>query len=256
MPKKLTKEEFIERANKIHKGRYDYSKVEYVNCETKVCIICPKHGEFWQTPQMHTKGGGCQYCAKEKLKKHVLGVGVNDLSQATSQKTVFARNCWCFWRRMLQRCYDTKYHKMRPTYIGCYVCNEWLTFSNFKKWFDKHYIEGWCLDKDILVKGNKVYSPQTCCFVPQCINTLFIKNDASRGDLPIGVTRNKNGFLPQMSRYGAKWKGKTCRNMEDAFKSYKENKEIYIKELAEKYKDQLEPRVYEALYNYKVEITD
>lgn len=62
MPKKLTKEEFIKKANEKHNGKYEYSKVEYVNAKTKVCIICPKHGEFWQTPNAHTKGQGCPKC--------------------------------------------------------------------------------------------------------------------------------------------------------------------------------------------------
>ena len=60
--KKLTTEEFIERSKKIHNGKYDYSKVEYVNNHTKVCIICPEHGEFWQTPANHLLGKGCSKC--------------------------------------------------------------------------------------------------------------------------------------------------------------------------------------------------
>lgn len=62
MSKKLTKEEFIKKANEVHKGKYNYDNVEYVNCDTKVCIICPDHGEFWQTPYNHTRGQGCQKC--------------------------------------------------------------------------------------------------------------------------------------------------------------------------------------------------
>ena len=64
--KKLTIEEFIGKANKVHNGKYDYSKVEYKNSQTKVCIICDKHGEFWQTPAMHLYGNGCPKCKGEK----------------------------------------------------------------------------------------------------------------------------------------------------------------------------------------------
>ena len=63
MSKKLTTEEFVLRARKIHGNKYDYSKVNYVNNRTKVCIICPEHGEFWQTPKNHIKGQGCNKCA-------------------------------------------------------------------------------------------------------------------------------------------------------------------------------------------------
>lgn len=61
--KKVTTEDFIKKAREIHGDRYDYSKVNYVNNETPVCIICPEHGEFWQTPYNHVKGCGCQKCA-------------------------------------------------------------------------------------------------------------------------------------------------------------------------------------------------
>ena len=65
MPKKKTKEEFIQDAREKHNGKYDYSKVEYVNAKTKVCIICPEHGEFEQTPNNHLSGQGCPTCANE-----------------------------------------------------------------------------------------------------------------------------------------------------------------------------------------------
>ena len=64
-------EEFIEKARKIHGDKYDYSKVEYVNAWTKVCIICPKHGEFWQTPHQHLSGYGCSKCKQSKLEKEI-----------------------------------------------------------------------------------------------------------------------------------------------------------------------------------------
>ena len=63
MPKKKTKEEFIQEATEKHKGKYDYSKVEYVNSQTKVCIICPEHGEFWQRPHDHIRCCGCSKCS-------------------------------------------------------------------------------------------------------------------------------------------------------------------------------------------------
>lgn len=71
MPKRLTKENFIERAKKIHNDKYDYSKVEYVNNSTKVCIICPEHGEFWQTPDSHLRGRGCPICRWKKAKNSI-----------------------------------------------------------------------------------------------------------------------------------------------------------------------------------------
>lgn len=81
------------------------------------------------------------------------------------------------WQNMLRRCYDESYQEKHPTYIGCEVVEEWHNFQNFAKWYDENYyeIEGQImdLDKDILVIGNKIYSPETCLFVPQSINKLF-----------------------------------------------------------------------------------
>lgn len=63
----LTKETFIEKAQAIHGDKYDYSKVKYVNNHTKVCIICPEHGEFWQLPNNHIKGRGCRLCGLQSV---------------------------------------------------------------------------------------------------------------------------------------------------------------------------------------------
>lgn len=96
---------------------------------------------------------------------------------------------------MMRRCYDPKYHEKEPTYKGCEVCKEWLNFQMFAEWYYKnHYeIEGQriCLDKDILLKGNKIYSADTCIFVPHRINSLFVKSYKLRGELPIGVSYHK-----------------------------------------------------------------
>ena len=67
---KNKKEIFIEKANKRHNGKYTYDKVEYINSQRKVCIICPEHGEFWQTPAAHVRGRGCPVCSNSKRGKH------------------------------------------------------------------------------------------------------------------------------------------------------------------------------------------
>ena len=69
---KNKKESFIEKSNKKHNGKYNYSKVEYINSQRKVCIICPEHGEFWQTPVAHVRGHGCPICSNHKRGKHTV----------------------------------------------------------------------------------------------------------------------------------------------------------------------------------------
>ena len=66
-------EEFISNARSVHGEKYDYSKVEYINNKTKVCIICPEHGEFWQTPNSHLSGNGCKKCSVNKIKESLSG---------------------------------------------------------------------------------------------------------------------------------------------------------------------------------------
>ena len=95
------------------------------------------------------------------------------------------------WYHMLMRCYDPKYQEKHTTYRGCKVEDYLLNFQHMCEWLDDNYYEipgeKMCLDKDILCKGNKIYSRETCIFVPQKINTLFIKCNNSRGKDPIGV---------------------------------------------------------------------
>jgi hypothetical protein len=99
------------------------------------------------------------------------------------------------WSNIFKRCYDKTQLIKYPTYQGCEVYEKWHCFQTFAKWFDENYYECndevMCLDKDILYKGNKIYSPYTCVFVPNRINVLFTKSDSARGDYPIGVSYYK-----------------------------------------------------------------
>ena len=163
------------------------------------------------------------------------------------------------WKQMLARCYCESYVKKTPTYKDAEVCDEWKRFSAFKEWFDEHYIDGYCLDKDILVKGNKVYSPQTCCFVPNEINALLIKHDSKRGKYPIGVSKHGNKYCARVNKYkeGSVWIG-TYNTPEEAFNAYKDAKEKYIQQQAKLYYNngKITKLVYNALLNYRVNIKD
>lgn len=256
MVKKLTTNEFITKAKKVHGDFYDYSKVEYINAHTNVCIICPIHGDFLQTPNSHLRGCGCWLCRNKtigkKAVKKVRGFGVLDILGFSHT------NAYAYWHRMLERCYSEEYQSRMPTYKGCSVCEEWLLFSNFLEWFKMHYKEGCELDKDLLVKGNKIYSPNTCCFVPQEINKLIIKNDKKRGDLPIGVSRLKNKYVAHIFYDGKPHTIGVYTTIHDAFNKYKFVKEERIKNIAKKYYEEgkIEKCVYDALMRYEVNIND
>ena len=172
------------------------------------------------------------------------------------------------WVAMIQRCYDPYYLNKYQSYIDCYVCDEWLCFQNFAKWFYKNYYEInneiMHLDKDILYKGNKIYSPQTCVFVPNNINVLFCKRNKLRGKCVIGVywdvERSKfvsvcSVFEKERNKAKHKFIGRYNSEVE-AFMAYKQFKENHIKQVADEYKDLIPKELYNAMYEYEVEIND
>ena len=170
------------------------------------------------------------------------------------------------WMHMLERCYDKKLHEKRPTYIGCTVSEEWHNFQNFAKWYYNSYYEiesqKMHLDKDILYKGNKVYSPNTCIFVPERINTLFTKRQNKRGESVIGTSPKNGKYVVQCHLINPKTEESKQEHLgyyntqEKAFEIYKYYKEKNIKEVADYYKEQIPQILYNALYNYEVEIYD
>ena len=164
------------------------------------------------------------------------------------------------WHDMMNRCYNEKFHERHPQYEGCIVCEEWLNYSNFKVWFDQNKIPGMSLDldKDILFKGNKVYSPDTVAFVPHVINTLFINRKRSRGDYPVGVyyDNSKKKYRAEMMFLGKQIKLGDFDTTESAFARYKQYKEDFIKDMAELHKNKIPQKVYDAMMNWKIEIDD
>ena len=178
------------------------------------------------------------------------------------------------WSHMLRRCYDPYYLNEHPTYRDCIVCEEWHNFQNFAKWYEENYYE--CndeqmqLDKDILIKGNKIYSPNTCILVPKRINSLLTKSDALRGEYPIGVYYRFKKVEQYEYHYlevgcgvieNGKKKHKVLKTLPldkpfQAFSIYKQFKEKYIKQIADEYKELIPQKLYEALYKWEVEIND
>lgn len=163
------------------------------------------------------------------------------------------------WRDMLRRCYSPKYHADFPSYIGCSVHSDWHNFQNFCE--DYIHMIGepnFVLDKDILIKGNKLYSKETCCLVPAPLNNLLTKSNRNRGNSPIGVSRHK-----QTQKYEVRLRINN-KNLylglfdteEEAFAIYKMGKQNHIKHMARVFESKLDPKVYTALINYKVEIHD
>lgn len=250
--RKMTTEEFIRRAREIHGDKYDYSFAKYESPETKVKLICKKHGEFFITPHSLLRGGGCKRCGYNSNKKLLFGVGINDIDGNISECGKHFPY-YVHWKSMLNRCYNTKRERIYKNYKDCSVCDEWKYLSNFKKWFEENYVDGYELDKDILVKGNKIYSPSTCCFVPKEINNV-IKRSVKRlkRKYPC-VIENKNGtYCVTMKKRYKKITIAGIKSFQDAVNIYNEEKTKYIHELADEYykKNMITEKVYDALKGY------
>lgn len=204
-----------------------------------------------------------QGLVKDRLSRSICGVGITgDIELKVNGQYLKE---YMIWKGVLRRCYSEYCHNTRPTYAECSMSKDFQYFPYFMEWCSKQTGFGslddkgrpFTLDKDILIKGNKLYSEDACCFVPYEINNSFLKRGNKRGEYLIGVCKRKDRFIALLSRGNSiqKFLGSFATEIE-AFNAYKQAKEAHIKSLAEKWKDQIDLRVYEALVKYEVEITD
>ena len=202
------------------------------------------------------KGG-----VKDPYSPSVYGVGITGTKY---HPTVNGRDTkeYALWYSMLKRCYNDAYKKQRPAYIGCEVSENFKSYEYFYEWCNEQIgfgNDGFELDKDLLIKGNKVYSETTCVFLPQEINTLLVKREALRGEHLIGVSWNNanKAFKAMVCKNKGKQEYLGCFKTElEAFNAYKKAKESFVKEQAEKWKSQIDERAYKALMDYEVSIDD
>ena len=198
---------------------------------------------------------------KDPYLPSVYGVGILGVKYQTKIDGISTKE-YVLWKNMLERCYSDSFKKRRPTYEGCKVSENFLHYEYFYEWCHKQIgfsNKGWHLDKDLLIKGNKVYSEDSCIFLPREINQLLVKCTASRGKYLIGVCwcNTKKAFVARVGRSKGKQEHLWYFNTEiEAFNAYKQAKEAFIKEQANKWESQIDDRAYNALMNYTVEITD
>jgi len=194
---------------------------------------------------------------KSLYDKSIYGVGYIGVGKYKPR----SKQYYC-WASMLGRCYDKNYLNKYPTYQDCTVCEEWNNFQNFGEWYDQNYYEinneKMCLDKDILIKGNKIYSPNTSVFVPEKINTLFEKGNSSQNYKGVTKLIQKKSikYNARCFNNGGKTYIGTFNNIYDAFEAYKYFKENLFKEIADYYKLYIPINVYKAMYEFNIEITD
>ena len=220
-------------------------------------VYFPEYDYVYKNTRYDAFNKGQIRCPFERTFYHTGYIGEGSYKAKVNGKPT---KCFKTWNGMLERCYSSKFQSNHPTYIDCRVCDEWHNFQNFAQWYEENYYEvngeQMELDKDILNKKNKVYNPQYCMFVPKYINTLILKNDKHRGDLPIGVNYSKGYYMARLStKQERKYLG-LYPTPRQAFQVYKTEKEKYIKQIADEYRDFIPLKLYNALYRYEVEITD
>lgn len=191
--------------------------------------------------------------------KSVYGVGYLGEGKYYSRTEGKLLKCYDTWHSLLRRSYWKGYHASEQSYKDVTVCEEWHNFQNFAQWFEESYkphMEGWHLDKDILQTGNKIYSPETCVFVPQEINKFFIKKKIKDNGLPLGVQVNHYSYKAEVGVGDKQKRIKSFPSIAEAFSFFKFEKESYAKRLAIKWENILDYRVCQVLMNYNVEIAN
>ena len=238
------------------KSSGDFKVLKYNNAKN-VEIQFLKTGYETTVQLVQVKSGN----VKDRYLPSVYGVGIIGAKHPVTINNVLTKE-YVLWVHMLQRCYSDSFKKKRPTYEGCKCSENFKSYEYFYEWCHKQIgsdNEGWHLDKDLLIKGNKIYSENTSIFLPQEINSLLSKSTVTRGKHLIGVYWNKKDkvFVAQVRKNKGKQEWLGCFNTEiEAFNAYKQAKECFIKEQAEKWKDKIDERAYEALMNYEVSIDD
>lgn len=224
--------------------------IEYKNSHN--LIIKFSDGNIKKTTYSHLQTGN----VRNPYYRWICGVGyIGEGPYKPSIKSVKG-TIYNTWHSILQRCYDPIKQKKIPTYIGCIVCDEWLCFQNFADFYTKNNPYNFHIDKDLLVKGNKIYSPDTCCFVPPVINNSLIKVNRK-------IYKYLDGIITKYGRYTSSitinqkhiFLG-NYNTPEEAFISYKRAKEEQLKYLANQWKDKISIQAYNALINYEVEILE
>lgn len=191
----------------------------------------------------------------------VQGVGVYIKGKYRSTRQAKKTREYTVWEKMLERCYSKSFQEKRPTYLGCTVSENFKDFQFFADWCNKQIGFGnndWQLDKDIIIRGNKLYGEENCVFVPMEINCLLLSSKVNRGNCPIGVHFDKQAgkYRPSVSIGKKTIHLGSYDCIVSAFMAYKMAKEEHIRAVACKYRFSIDDRVYNTLLKWEVNIDD
>ena len=244
----------VERINKISVGDVYPVKggtITIIEKKSRYEILVKhndEHGhEMWTRQDAVEKG-----MVKNPFYRDVQGVGYMGAGEYVASKDYKVTEEYRRWCGMMQRGYNQNTKKKHPTYEDCTVCKEWHNFQNFAEWYTNQfgYRKGFHLDKDILVEGNKTYSPETCCLVPISLNSFFSGNKKIDEEIPTGVSKNPSGsFTARIYINGKKKTLGTFKDIDMASNSYRAARKTWASELAERFKKDIDPKTYLAIIN-------
>lgn len=180
-------------------------------------------------------------------------MGYGSFKSRINKKRVHANAVWV---SMITRCYDKKYQVNSPTYKDCVVCDDWHNYQNFAKWYteNEYYGLGYELDKDLLFKGNRIYSPETCVLIPRELNTCLLYSiNRSDNGLPMGVSKVRDRYTASISIEGKTNFIGYFSTIMQASDAYNEAKKQNIRRLAYKYMGKIDKRVFDTLLNWNPE---
>lgn len=145
----------------------DFVVLKYIDCEN-VVVKFVDTSYIMTTQASNIKRGSL----KDPFYPRVFGVGFVGVGEHKATDGKVNSKIYSIWKAMIARCYSEKVQDKHPTYVGCSVCIEWHNFQNFAEWFELNRVDGYHLDKDIKIDGNKVYSPDACMFVSKADNNI------------------------------------------------------------------------------------
>lgn len=182
--------------------------------------------------------------------RQLYGVGYMGVGPYNSKENGTNTIVYNKWSNMMYRCYDQEFHIKAPYYKSCYVCVEWHNFQTFAQWYySQPYVgPGYQLDKDILFRGNTLYSPMTCALIPAAINAAATPGTLQNGELPRGINMRGSKYRVKIgsTQYG------THNTLEEANEVYIREKKLKMIYYAELYQDYIDDRVYHALLDWEV----
>lgn len=204
------------------------------------CQYCGKEFKTYSRNQKYCSNE-C-FCKSRYKGKIVCGIAINDMQGEKHENIKVLGNVW---ETMIKRCYDKEYQKKIPWYSDCKVCDEWLVFSNFYRWAKGKYFKGSAIDKDILSEVNKkLYSPQTCCFIPKEVNNSIVQIYKSVYDENCGIYCRDGKYYPHVTVEGKPVHLGVFLSKSEAISVRKKAKKEHMMDVVARNKDKIEERAY------------